>query len=218
MKEISQKTKILSLLIAIIIIVGIIVTLTVGFRFDLQYQEVKKVQLYLEKDFEITDIKQITDEILPNEKVVIQKVEVYEDTVSILAKEITDEQKTNLVNKVNEKYELALEADNTDITTIPHTRGRDIIKPYIAPFIVATVIILVYMAVRYYKLGMIKTILKTSLTVLLAQAVLASVMVITRIPIGRVTIPLVLIIYVLSLLGITNCLEKKLEEKKKEEE
>lgn len=217
MKDISQKTKIVALVIAIIMIVGLIVTLTAGFNFDLRYQETKKIQLYLEKNFEIADIKQITNETLPNEKVVIQKVEVYEDTVSIIAKEIADEQKTNLINKINEKYELTLEADSTEITTIPHTRGRDIIKPYITPFIIATVIILVYMAVRYYKLGMIKTILKTGLTVLLAQAVLASVMVITRIPIGRITIPLVLAVYVLSLLGMTTCLEKELSEKKKEE-
>ena len=217
MKDINQKTKIVALVIAIIVIVGLIVTLTVGFNFDLRDQETKKIQLYLEKDFEIADIKQITNEILPNEKVVIQKVEVYEDTVSIIAKEITDEQKTNLVNKINEKYELTLEADSTDITTIPHTKGRDIIKPYIAPFIVATVIILVYIAVRYYKLGMVKTILKTGLTIVLAQAVLISVVAITRIPIGRVSIPLVLTVYVLSLLGMTTCLEKELSEKRKEE-
>lgn len=218
MKEISQKIKILALLVVIIMIIGFIVTLTVGFNFDLKHQETKKVQLYLEKDFEIGDIKQITNEVLPNQKVMIQKVEVYEDTVSIIAKEITEEQRNNLVNKINEKFELELKADQTEITTIPHTRGRDIIKPYIVPFLIATAIILVYMAVRYYKLGMVKTILKTGLTVVLAQAVLASVVVITRIPIGRITIPLVLIVYVLSLLGMTTCLEKELSEKKNKEE
>ncbi len=218
MKEISQKTKIVALVIAIIVIVGLIVTLTVGFNFDLRYQEAKKIQLYLEKDFEIADIKQITNEVLPNEKVMLQKVEVFEDTVSIMAKEITDEQKTSLINKINEKYELELKADDIDITTIPHTRGRDIIKPYVVPFMIATVIILVYMAVRYYKLGVLKTILQTGLTVILAQAVLISVVAITRIPIGRVTLPLVLTVYVLSLLGVTTYLEKQLSEKKKEEE
>ncbi len=218
MKEISQKTKIVALLVAIIMIVGLIVTLTVGFNFDLKYQQAKKLQLYLEKDFEIADIKQITSEVLPNEKVMLQKVEVFEDTVSIIAKEISEEQRNNLVNKINEKYELELKADQIEITTIPHTRGRDIIKPYITPFLIATILILVYMAVRYYKLGMIKTILKTGLTVVLAQAVLASVVVITRIPIGRLTIPLVLIVYVLSLLGMTSCLEKELSQKKEEEE
>lgn len=217
MKNVSKKTKILALFIAIIIIAGIVVTLTMGLNYELRYQETKKIQLYLEKDFEISDIQQITNEVMPNQEVVIQKVEVFEDTVSILAKDITDEQKTNLVNKVNEKYGLELSADNTQVTTIPNARGRDIIKPYIIPFIIATVIILAYMAIRYYRLGIIKTILKTGLTLVIAQALLLSIMAIARIPIGRITIPLVLIVYILSLLGVSTSLEQKLRKKKKEE-
>lgn len=218
MKDISKKTKILALFIAIVIIAGIVVTLTVGFNFDLRYQETKRIQLYIEKDFEVSDIKQITDEVFPNQAVIIQKVEVYEDTVSILAKDITDEQKTNLIDKINEKYETELSADSTEITSIPHARGRDIVKPYIVPFTIATVIILIYMAIRYYKLGMIKTILKTALLLVIAQATLLSVIAITRIPIGRVTIPMILAVYVLTLVGATTYFEKKLSEKKKEEE
>ncbi len=218
MKKISKKVKIIALLLAIIIIVGAIVTLTIGLNFNLRYQETKKIQLYLEKDFEISDIKKITDEVLPNQDVIIQKVEVYEDSVSIISTDITEEQKINLIDKINEKYEIELSADNTEITTIPHTRGRDIIRPYVVPFIIATVIILVYMAIRYRKLGMIKTIVKTAFLLVIAQAVLLSVIAIIRIPIGRVTIPLVLVVYVLSLLGVTNYFEKGLKEKKKEEE
>lgn len=218
MKEMNKKTKILAILIAMIIIAGMIVTFTIGLNFDLRYQEAKSIQLYLEKDFQIGDIKQITDEVLPNQAVVIQKVEVFEDTVSILAKEMTEEQKSNLINKVNEKYGLELTTDSIQITNIPHTRGRDIVRPYIMPFAIATIIILVYMAIRYYKLGMIKTLLETVALLIVAQATLLSVMAIARIPIGRITIPLVLAVYVLSLIAITSCFEKKLAEKRKEEE
>lgn len=218
MKDISRKIKILALVIAIIIIAGIIVTVTMGLNFDLRYQETKKVQLYLEKDFEIADIKQITNETIPNQEVIIQKVEVYEDMVSILAKDITQEQKANLINKMNEKYGIELKADSTEIINVPHTRGRDIIKPYIMPFIIATAIILVYMVARYYKLGVIKTILKMILVIGIAQVTLYSIIAITRIPIGRLTIPLVLVVYVLSLLSLTSHFEKKLSEKKQEEE
>lgn len=214
----NKKTKILAILIAFIIIAGMIVTFTIGLNFDLRYQEAKSIQLYLEKDFQIADIKQITDEVLPNQAVVIQKVEVFEDTVSILAKEMTEEQKSNLINKVNEKYGLELATDSIQITNIPHTRGRDIVRPYIMPFAIATIIILVYMAIRYYKLGMMKTLLETVALLIVAQATLLSVMAIARIPIGRITIPLVLAVYVLSLIAITSCFEKKLAEKKKEEE
>lgn len=214
MKEISKKTKIVAFFIAIIVIVGVIITLTIGFNFDLRYKETKKIQLYLEKDFEISDIQEITNEVLPNQNVMIQKVEVYEDTVSIISTDITEEQKVNLIDKINEKYETELSADSTQVTTIPHTRGRDIIKPYISPFLIATAVILVYIAIRYYKLGIVKTVLETAFLLVMAQVVLLSVISITRIPIGRVTIPLVLVVYVLSLLGVTNCFEKKLIEKK----
>ena len=105
MKNMSKKKLIVIILIAIIIIAGITITLTKGLNYDLRYQETKKVELYLGKNFAIADIKQITDEVLPNQAVLIQKIEVYEDYISIISKDITDEQKTNLVNKVNEKYE-----------------------------------------------------------------------------------------------------------------
>lgn len=212
MKEISKKTKIVAFLIAIIVIAGIIVTLTIGLRFDLRYQTAKRIELYLQKEFNIEDIKKITDETIPNQEVIIQKVEVYEDSVSILSNDITEEQKSNLINKINEKYGVALSADNVEITTVPHTRGRDIIRPYVIPFIIATVIILVYMAIRYHRLGIIKTIIKTILTLIVTQALLLSIIAITRIPIGRFTIPMVLAVYVLTLIGITSSFEKKLKD------
>ena len=138
-KKMTKKSKIIITIITLIIIAGIIVTLTVGLNFDLSYKDSKRIELYLQKDFSVSDIKQITDEVLQGEEVIIQKVEVYEDTVSIRAKEITDEQKQNLVNKVNEKYGIELSADSIEIESIPNTRGRDIIRPYIVPFIVCNV-------------------------------------------------------------------------------
>ena len=65
---------------------------------------------------------------------------------------------------------------------------------------------------------MMKTLLETVALLIAAQATLLSIMAIARIPIGRITIPLVLAVYVLSLIAITSCFEKKLAEKKKEEE
>ena len=217
MKNITKKQKIIFAIIALIIIIGAVITLTIGLNFDLRYQEAKRIELYLEKDYEISDIKQITDETIPDQNVIIQKVEVFEDSVRIIAKEITEEQKQNLVNKINEKYETELDAESTEIVTIPHTRGRDIVKPYIIPFAIATIIILVYMGVRYRKLGTIKTILKTVIVSIIAQAVLLSLIAIIRIPIGRLTIPMVIAVYLLTLIGMTTKFEKELGVKKEEE-
>ena len=214
--KLTKKTKIIIGVIALIIVVGIIITLTAGLNFDLRYEESKRVEFYLETDFNISDIKQITDEVMPGENVIIQKVEVFEDTVSITAKEITEEQKQNLVTKLNEKYGTELSAETTDIETIPHTRGRDIIKPYVGPFMISTLIVLIYMAVRYRKIGVISTLLKTIIISIIAQLTLLSIMAITRIPVGIVTIPLVIIVYLLTLFGITTYFEKQLKNKNEE--
>ena len=217
MKNITKKQKIVFAIIALIIIVGAVITLTIGLNFDLRYEETKRVELYLGKDFEVSDIKEITNETIPDQSVIIQKVEVFEDSVRIIAKEITEEQKQNLVNKINEKYETEIEADSTEIVTIPHTRGRDIVKPYIIPFTIATIITLVYMAVRYKKLGIAKTVLKTVIVSIIAQALLLSAIAITRIPIGRLTIPMVIAVYLLTLIGMTTKFEKELGIKKEKE-
>lgn len=217
-QKMTNKTKIIIAIIAVVILAGIIITLTIGLNFDLRYQESKSIQLYLETDFDISDIKQITDEVMPGEKVIIQKVEVYEDTVNIRAKNITDEQKQSLIDKVNEKYGTELSADSIAVESIPNTRGRDIIKPYIAPFVIATLIILLYMAIRYRKLGIIKALVKTVVVSVVAQATLLSVMAITRIPIGIVTIPLVITVYLLTLVGLTTYFEQQLAKNKKKEE
>ncbi len=217
MKKMTKKQKILSVIIAVIVIAGAIVTGVKGLNYDLRYQETKNIELYIAKDFEIADIKAITDEVMGKSPVIVRKVEVYEDSVSITAKDITDEQKQSIIEKINEKYETELSADSTQIETIPHTRGRDIVKPYIAPFVITTVIILVYVAIRYRKIGVLKTLLKTIATSVVAQAVLLSIIAIIRIPVGRLTIPMIVTVYMLTLVGLTTNFEKKLEIKKEEE-
>ena len=218
MKENSNKTKVLILLIVAIIVAGIVVTLTLGFNFDLRYQDSKKIEIYLNKEFIVQDIKQITDEVMPNENVIIQKVEVFEDTVSIIAKDITDEQKDNIITKINEKYQTDLATDQTEIVSIPNTRGRDILKPYMVPFAIATVIILLYIAIRYYKLGAFKAVLKSIIIITVTQAVLFSLIAITRIPIGRLTTPIMLVVYMLTIMGITTNFERKIALIKEKEE
>ena len=217
MKNITKKQKMIFIILAVIIIAGIAVISTIGFNLELKMQETKKIELYIQKDFEISDIKNIVKEVIPDENIMIQKVEVFEDSVSITAKDITDEQKQSIIDKVNEKYRTELKADSTEIINIPNMKIRDLVKPYVTSFAISTVLILVYIAIRYRKLGSIKTMINSLLIIVVGQVVLFSLIAITRIPVGRLTIPMVLIAYVCTLLGITNCLEKKLKLKKEEE-
>lgn len=213
----KTKNKVLILVGIIIIIIGIVITVTKGFNFDLRYEGGKRIELNLQKTFESSDIKQIAKEVI-GQDVVIQKVEIYEDAVSILSKDITEDQKNQIVTKINEKYGTEINAENTEIITVPHTHLRDLAQPYIIPFVIATVVILIYIGIRYYKFNIIKTIAKTIGIVIIWQVILYSIMAITRIPIGRLTIPLTLTIYMLSFVYCTTKFEKDLKQQKQSEE
>ena len=217
MKQFIKSKQLKIILIVLVIIAGIVMIAVKGFNFDLKYQDTQRVELYLKTEFNISDIKQIIDEVFGNQKVMIQKVEVFEDSVSITTTSISDEQKSNLITKINEKYGTELTAEDTTVEDIGHTRGRDIIKPYVIPFAIAVIIVLIYLGIRYYKLSIAKVIAKSIGIMALAQILLFSVIAITRIPIGRLTIPMVILVYLLTLFGITNMFEKNLSKKKLDE-
>lgn len=217
MKQFIKSKQLKIILMLLVIIAGIVMIAVKGFNFDLKYQDTQRVELYLKTEFNISDIRQITDEVFGNQKVMIQKVEVFEDSVSITTTSISDEQKSNLITKINEKYGTELTAEDTTVEDIGHTRGRDIIKPYILPFAIAVIVVLIYLGIRYHKLSIAKVIAKSIGIMALAQILLFSVMAITRIPIGRLTIPMVILVYLLTLFGITNKFEKDLSKKKLDE-
>ena len=70
--------------------------------------------------------------------------------------------------------------------------------------------------IRYYKLNPLKVLLKSAGIIVLAQLVLLGIMAITRMQIGELTIPFVLVVYVLSLLISTKKFDDDLEKIKVE--
>lgn len=214
----QKSTIILTILIAIILVAGTAMIAVKGLAFELKYQDTKKVELNIGREFKTEDVKQITNEIFEKQPVIIQAIEVYKDAISITTTEITEEQKQKLVTKINEKYQTELKAEDIIIESIPHTRGRDIIKPYIIPFAITTIIILGYLMIRYHKLNSFKVLLQSVGIIVLAQMVLLGIMAITRMPIGKFTIPMVLLVYMLSTYICTEKFEKNLEDKKLETE
>ena len=209
----QKETKILVALIAIILVVGTIMIFVKGLAFELKYQDNKKVEVNLGKEFEEKDIREITNEIFGEQLVIVQPIEVYKDAVSITVADITEEQKTELVNKLNEKYETEIKAESITIEEVAHVRGRDIIKPYIVPFAIVTGIIIVYLVVRYNKLNSFEVLTQSIGIIVLAQLVLLGIMAITRMPIGKFTIPSVLLVYMLSTYVCTTKFEEDLEKK-----
>jgi len=213
MSKLTSKMKIIILSSIVIIISGIIVGLTTGIKYDLKLQETKRLVLGIEKQFEISDVREITNEVLGNREVVIQKIELYEDYISIITKDISEEEKINLVEKINEKYNTEIDAENVRIEEIPKVKFLDIIKNSIAPIAIATVVMLVYISIRFRKLGMIKMVVKSVVAIITAQAVLMGIIMITKIPVGRLTIPMILAIYITTIILIISKFEKELSRK-----
>ena len=86
----------------------------------------------------------------------------------------------------------------------------------IAAAIITTAIITVYLIIRYRKLNTLKVLGQTIGIVVIAQFVLLGIMAITRMPIGKYTIPTVILVYILSLYICTTKFEQDLEKLNKE--
>lgn len=212
-----MKKKILIAVMTCIIIVGFAMIGFVGLNFDINYTANKEIDIYLGTQFEISDIRGLVKEVIGNEATVIQKVELYEEIVSIKVKEISDEQIEQLLAKINEKYNLEIKKDDITITNNPNLRGRDLVKPYILPIAISVVLVLVYAGIKFYRVNSIEVISKLIGLNIIAQLFYVSVLAITRLPVNRLTIPVSIAIYIATTLAVTINFENKeiVKEKKK---
>lgn len=213
MKQLTTKMKILYIAMALIIIAGIAVVAVKGFNVELKYRHHQKIELNIGEEVKTEEIQKIADEVFGKNKSKVQIIEVYKDAVQIASTEISEEQKNAVVQKINELYpqeaeegkeaKVLIKAENVKIITNTNIRLRDVVSPYIIPMIIITIVVLVYVAIRYRKLGIVKSIVEPAVIIVLTQVILLSVLAIVRFPMGRLTMPLVLLVYVVSIIFAT---------------
>ena len=205
-----EKKKIAYIVLACIIIIGIIVIAFAGFNVSLKYSPNKQVSVYIGKEFESSDIKNIVKGVIGNSKVIVQKVELYEEIVAITVKDITDEQIEQLNVKINEKYGLENTVkEDIKVTQNSNLRIRDIVKPFIIPVAISLAIILIYAGIRFRKINILEVLGKIIGMNVLGVALFVSIIAIVRIPVNALTIPMCLAIYVVVSLAVFNELEEK---------
>lgn len=217
MKKIMKNKKLIYGIIMAIIIIGIIVTYVFRLNFTLTYSENTRINIYITKEYNIEDIRNIAEEVFATKQIAYQEIEKFNEAVSITVKDASDEQIQNLENKIKEKYELESTDGLVQTTTIGHLRGRDIVKPYIVPMTIVTVIILAYVGIRYMNLGVYKTIFTLFARLIVAEALLLSIIAIVRIPIGIYTMPVAIGLYILVTMVTVIEYQKKLEKISAEE-
>ena len=205
-----KKKYLVGLVFCIIIIVGIILTATIGLNLNLMYSNHKSIDIYLEKEFDNNDIYIIAKEVFGNEEVKVQKVELYEDIASIIVKDATDEQLEQLSSKINEKYQLTNEVSSIkvsqvmSVTDIPRVRLVDMAKQYVVYTGISAVLILVYFSIRFNKLGIAKTVVGSIIVTVLAEALYMAIIAITRYPIDKIAIIGAVAIYMLIMIFLNN--------------
>lgn len=211
-KKTKMKNKLLYILIAIVIIAGIVVGYTAKFKFSLAYDDSIRVEMYIGKDYTKADVEAIAKEAFGTKEVLIQKIEFFNDSVAITVRESNDEKSNNLVAKVNEKYGTTLAKEDLTVVDVPHYRGRDIMSNYIVPIVISAVLIIVYSIIRFRKIELAKVVAKLLIWPIIVEALYLSILAIARIPISYYTLPLGIILAVLTLTIITYKNEKKLVE------
>lgn len=210
--------KIIYVISCLIIIAGIIVWKNKGFNLEFQYSARKQINITNNTGINIDDINQIVSEVLGNTKYSVNEVEIFKNSVAITAKDITEEQKNEIIKKFNEKYGTDIKSEDIDIMSIPFTRVQDAIKPFTLPGIVTIAIIIVYFLIRFSKLGVIKILLKTVIIPILSELVLFSIIAITRIPLGQIAVACGVGLYVIVIAILTNIFENQREKKIAEEQ
>lgn len=198
MESLSKNKKMFYGIIAVIILAGIIVACIFKFNFSLMYKEHERITIYIGKEYKIEDINKIAKEVFEGKKVQCEKLEIYDDTPVINVEEATEGQLEQLKQKIVEKYEVENSENLIKTSRVSNTRGRDIIKPYIMPVIITTLIILAYVTLRYKKLGMLNIIFDFILKLLISETVYLSLLSILRIPIGVYTMPVAILVYIIT--------------------
>ncbi|MDO4391561.1 MAG: hypothetical protein Q4C11_00470 [Clostridium sp.] len=192
--------KIIQIVLMCLIIAGVIIVATIGFNVGTKYSETTQISIKIGKEFDLKDIKAITNEVFEKQNTQIQYVELYKDMVQITVKEASEEQIKTLNEKINEKYEISNELSNVLVTRQSNVRLRDIVKPYIVPVAIVSAITIVYVMIAFRKLGIWQVLYNTLMNMVAPQAIFAGFYAVTRIPVNRLTVVIAILIYIASIM------------------
>ena len=204
----KKQEKILIIFVIIVIIIGMFLGFTKGFNYSLEYSKSTEIKFGLQQNFNIYEINNITKDVFGDKKIKIQKIDYFNDSVAITVQNPTDEELSNLVEKINGKYGLNYSVDSLNKIQNGEYKINEIIKPYILPTAIALIFVVAYMAIMYRK-NLIKAILTPVLGVALAELLFFSLIAIARVEISMFTMPLALALMVIVLTLITIKFEKK---------
>lgn len=219
-----MKNKIIIALMILVIAVGVIVSVTVGFNLGFNYGSSRKLIVDFKENFEIADVENMIKDVFKDKEFEVKYTDRFEAGITITVKDATDEEITELENKLKEKYPSFNQEEQTEtdveeeeeaanktiqVYEMASVKIYDIIKDYIKPIIISVIITLVVFAVVFRKSGIIASVVLPAIMIFEINALYVSIISIIRIPVNEYVISIGLLVYAMSLIG--TCIYMKFE-------
>lgn len=208
----TNSKKIVVLGMILLVLAGIIVVALKGFDVSLMFGKHESIEIRLDSKIDFNVVDEICSEIFTGKEYVVKELEVFGDSVQINVQSITDDEKTNLINKINERFGTTKTVEDLKISSVSNKRIRDVAKPYIVPMLCTYVIVYIYMVIRFRKVNGLKRVRDLIWKFLLLQAILLSIIAIARISVNDFVINTLVVIAILQLVSYVTHSETLLKE------
>lgn len=206
----NQTLKTLAVIL-IMIVIGIAIIAINKFQYNVNYSKNVRLEIDLHDEYSIGDIISIVNEVYEDQDAIVRKSENNDNVITVTVKSITDEQNEELINKINERYETTLTTDNIGLYYNSNVKVRDLIKPYLLPSGIAIVLILVFFAIRYNKLGALKIVCSTAVLIIFTLVLYLTLTSIFNMQINEASIGVGIAITTFCLMYLISNYEKELK-------
>lgn len=198
--------KTIFLVISILIIIsGTIFLLMSGFEKSMEYKVGKRIEVYIPEGYEKQDIINIAKESFNTDKILFSEIETLNQVAGIKVTEYSEEQLNTYIDKIAERYKIDKEEMEYEEVIVPETQISTVLKPYIIPVVIITMLSLIYLMIKNYKYNnKIKISLKVLGILVITLCVYFSIIALFRLQFSIYTMPLATAIYIVILLIAVN--------------
>lgn len=187
-----------------------------------KYTQNKEIIIPINKDdYQVSDVEAIAKEVLNKGTVAVKKVEDNEGYVSIESNIITENKAQELIDRLNEKYEIDNSLKTVQVKKIINvkTLGRvtinDMAKQYLFYVLIATLLVIAYFVLIYRKLGVAKVLGESVGLILLSELLYFAIIAICRYPVDKLAIMASILIYISVIAYMNISFMKQLSENNK---
>lgn len=137
----------------VVILAGIVATFVYGVQFGIDFTGGTIIQINIGKEFNNSDIYEILNKYNVGKDSFVQQAGDYRHEVIIKTVDIPDEQRQSIINDILKKYDLKNDAI-LSINKVGPTIGSELRRNALIAVVVASVAMLIYIAIRFeYKFG-----------------------------------------------------------------